>query len=139
VQVGVRPRENQSAPRTAQRFVRRGGDDIGEGHGIGIQAGGYQARHVRHVHEQVGADRIGNGPEARPIDDARIGREPRDDHLGTMFLSQTLDLIVVNDAGVGDNSVLNRLEEFAREIDLGSMRQMTTVVETHPQNRVAGI
>ena len=139
VQVGMRPRQDQAAPGTAQGLVRGRGHHIRERHRVWIQARRDQACDVRHVHEQVGADRIGDGPEARPIDDARIGGKSGHDHFWTMLLRQTLDLIVIDDAGIGDESVLNRLEEFTREIDLGPMGQVTAMIEAHSQNGVAGI
>jgi len=124
--------QNQTAARTAQGFMRGRGHHVGEWNRVRVLAGGDQPRDVRHVDEQVRADRIGDGAKARPIDDTRIGRESRDDHLGTMLLCETLHLIVVDDAGLRNDPVLDRFEELAREIDLGAMGQMTAMIEAHP-------
>ena len=48
-----------------------------------------------------------------------------------MLLRKPFDLIVVDDAGFSDEAVLHRLEEFAREVDLGAVRQMTAMIEAH--------
>src|SRR5580693_198223 len=80
-----------------------------------------------------------NGTGARPIDDARIGGKSGHDHFWTMLLREPFDLIVVDDAGGGDQAVLNRLEKFTREINLGPVGEVPAMIETHSQNRIAGI
>jgi hypothetical protein len=79
----------------------------------------------------------GNCREARPIDDARIGREAGDDHLGALLVREPLHLLVIDFTGVGTNAVLYRAEQLPGKIDLGAVREMTAVIETHAENRIA--
>jgi hypothetical protein len=64
-------------------------------------------------------------------------RESRDDHLRPVLLRQPLDLRVVDLAGDGIQPVLDCVEELAREIDLGAVRQVPPVIEAHPENGIA--
>src|SRR5579859_1553060 len=137
VQVRMRPRQNQSAARTAQRLVRGGGHHVGERHRIRVHAGGNQPRDMRHVDEQISADGIGDGAETRPVDDARIRRKTGHDHLRAMFLRQALHLIVIDDAGFGHDPVLHGLEELTGEIHLGAVRQMAAMVEAHSEDGIS--
>ncbi len=134
----VRTRENQAAARSAQGLVGGAGHHIGDGHRVGVEAGGDQSRHMRHVHEQVRAHRVGDGAETREVDEARIGREAGDDHLGSMFLRQPLHLVVVDLGGIGLDAVLHGLEQLAGEIDLGAMREVAAMIQAHAENGVAG-
>jgi len=78
------------------------------------------------------ADRIGDGAKARKVDDTRIRRESRHDHLGSMLLCEAVHLVVIDDAGLWNDPVLHRFEELAGEIDLGAMGQMAAMIEAHP-------
>ena len=75
--------------------------------------------------------------EARPVDDARIRRETGDDHLRSMLARKALHLRVVDLAGCRIEAVLDGVEELAREIDLGAVRQVPAVVEAHAEDGVA--
>ncbi len=94
---------------------------------------------MRHVDHQIGTDGIGDGPEARPIDKPRVGREAGDDHLGAMIKGQTLDLGVVDLAGLGIQAVLDRVVDLAREVRLGTVREVTAVRQAHAEHGVAGL
>ena len=135
----VGARQDQSTARTAQRLVRGGGDDIGVRDRIGIQARRHQARDVRHVDEQIGADRIGDLAEFLEVEVAGVGGETRDYHFG--FFGQRLrgECVVVDFAVVRANAVLHGAEEFAGEIHLGAVREVTAVIETHAEDGVAGL
>ncbi len=80
--------------------------------------GGDEAGDVRHVDDEVGADALGDLREARPVDDARVGREAGDDHLRPVLVGQALHLLVVDLAGIGADAVLRGAEELAGEVDL---------------------
>ena len=49
-----------SGRRARQGFVGGGGDDVRVRYRVRVHAGGDQARHVRHVDEQVSADAVGD-------------------------------------------------------------------------------
>ena len=109
------------------------------GNRIRVQTRGHQARDVRHVDEQIGADRIGDLAEFLEVEITRVGGEARDDHL--RFLGERLrgERVVVDLAVVGTDAVLHGAEKLAGEVDLGAMREMAAVIEAHAENRVAGV
>jgi hypothetical protein len=83
------------------------------GHRVRVHAGGDQAGDVGHVDEQVGADLVGDGAEARPVDDLRIGGEAGDDHLRLVLDGEALDFVVIDQALLVD-AVLDGVEELCR-------------------------
>ncbi len=103
---------------------------------IGIHTGGDQPGHVRHVHEQVGTDLVGDGAEARPVDHLRIGRETGHDHFRLVLQRQLLDFVVIDQALVVD-AVLHGVEQLARGIDLGAVGQVAAMRQRHAQDGVA--
>src|SRR5574340_924780 len=88
--------QDQAAARTAQGLVGGGGDEVGDADRIGVVARRDQTGIVRHVHEQVGTDAVGDGAEALPVDDQRVGGSARHDHLGLVFVGQLLHGVVVD-------------------------------------------
>ena len=94
---------------------------------------------MRHVDEQIGADRIGDLAEFLEVEIARVGGETRDDHF--RFLGQRLrgECVVVDLAVVRADAVLHGAEELAGEIDLGAVREMAAVIEAHAEDGVARI
>ena len=92
-----------------------------------------------HVDQQIRTDLVGNRAKARVIQVTRIGGETRDDHLGTLSQRNLLELIVVDGAIGGLDAVLHRAIGLAREVDLGTVSQVTTVIEAHAQHGVAGL
>jgi hypothetical protein len=119
--------------------VRGGRDDIGVRNRIGVQARGHEARDVRHVDEQIGADRIGNLAEFLEIEVTRIGGEARNDHLGFFGQCLSRERVVVDLAVVRTNAVLHGPEEFSGEVHLGAVREMAAVIEAHAEDGVARV
>ena len=70
VQVRMRTRQYQAPARTPQGLVRRRRHDVGIRHGIRVNARGDESRDMRHVDHEIGADRVGDRTEARPVDGA---------------------------------------------------------------------
>ncbi len=97
-------REDHAAARAAQRLVRRRRRDVGERDGIRIEAGRDEARDVRDVGEEQRADVVGDRAKSRPVDDARVRRETRDDELRTVLARERRDLFVVELARRRDTS-----------------------------------
>jgi hypothetical protein len=133
----VGARQDHAAARPAQRLVGGGRDHVCNRQRVWILACGHQAGDVRHVDEQQRADLIGNGAKAREIQHARIGRKTRHDHLRLVLQRQRLDLLVVDQPGVGAHAVLKCMKQLAGEVDLGAVCQVTTVVQAHAENHVA--
>ena len=124
--------KDEAATRAAQGLVRGRGHDVGIGHGRGVFASGHQARKVRHVDHQLGADFIGDLAQAGKIQLTRIGAVPRDDQLGIAFLGRLFDLIVIDHLGVRVHAIGNKVEESAREVDLQAVGQVAAVARSMP-------
>ena len=86
----------QAGPRAAERFVRGGGDEVGDRHGVVVQPGGDQARVVGHVDHQLGADLAGDLGELVVRNLARIGAGAGDDQLRLVLAGQPGDLVEVD-------------------------------------------
>ncbi len=73
---GIRP------PRgPAEGFVGGSSNNVGVRNRVRINAGGNQARHVRHIDEQVSADAVSDFTHFRPVNDTGVSGEATDDHL----------------------------------------------------------
>ncbi len=84
-----------------------GGDHVGEGDRVRVEAGGDQPGDVGHVDEQQRADLVGDGAEAREVEGLGVGGEAGDDHLRLMLHGQALDFVVVDQPGSGVQAVLH--------------------------------
>ena len=135
--VRVRAAQDQATARAAQGLVGRGGDHIGERHRVGVQAGGHQAGHMGHVHEQQRADLVADGAEACEVQVAAVGREARDHHLRLDGQRLRFQRVVVDQAGGRVDAVLFGMVELARETDLGAVGQVAAMGQAHAQDGVA--
>ena len=105
-------------------------------HRVRIHTSGDEASHVRHVHEQIRADLVCDGAEARPIDDLRICGKAADDHFRLAFQGDALDFVVIDHARLV-HAVGNDVEEFAGDVGLGAVGEMAAVRQRHAQHGVA--
>src|SRR5690606_27696894 len=101
--------------RTTQGLVGSGGDHVGKRHRVRVDTGGNQASDVRHVDHQVGTDLVGNRAETREIQHLRVGGEAGNDHLRLVLDGQTLDFVIVDQAGFRVQAVLHRVVGLAGE------------------------
>ncbi len=88
---------------------------------------------------EVGADLVGDRPEAGEVDDPRIGRAAGDDQLRLVLVGQALDLVEVDQAVLLAHAVLHGVEPFAREVRLGAVGQVPAGRERQAHDRVAGL
>ena len=139
LQVFVGLAQDQAAARAAQGLVGGGGGDVGDAHRAGVDAGGDQAGHVGHVHQQDGAHFVGDVTEALPVDDLGVGGEAGHDHLRLVLAGQLFHLVVVDQAGVVVQAVLDGVVHLAGEIRLGTVGQVTAGVQAHAEHGVAGL
>src|SRR5690606_3618545 len=105
--------------------------------GPGPQAGRDQPGEVRDVGHQQGADAVGDGPEAGEVDGARVGGGTADDQLRAVLGGERGDLVVV-DAALRVQAVVDRGEVGARVGDAVAVREVAAVVEAHAEHDVAG-
>ena len=103
-----------------------------------MQARRDEAGEVRHVDPQEGADLVGDLAEAREVELAGVRRPPGDDDLRGVLHGEALDLVHVDDRGLGVDAVRDDVVQAAREVDLHAVGQVTAVVEREAQQRVAG-
>ena len=82
-----------------------------------MRAAGDQAGEMRHVDEQISADRVADLAEALEVDDARIGRAAGDDHLRLVLVGEPLDLFHVDALVVAAHVIGHRLEPLAGQVD----------------------
>ena len=68
--------------------MRGAGDKIGDADRAGIETRGDQTGVVRHVHEQIRADAVGDRAKALPVDHQRVSGSAGDDHLGLVLVRQ---------------------------------------------------
>ena len=55
-----------------------------------------------------------------------------------MLARQSLDLLVIDQAGAGIHAVLHGVEQLAGEIHFGAVRQVAAVIKAHAENGVPG-
>ena len=80
-----------------------------------------------HVHHQVGAHFIRNGPEPGEVQGPGIGAGARQDQLGPACLSQLQNLVVVDDLRVILHAVGDDVEILAGDVDRTAVAQMAAV------------
>ncbi len=85
-----------------------------------------QPREMGHIDHEIGPHAVGNVPEAFEINLTRIGRAPRDDQFGLMFLRQTFHLIEIDQVVVFTHVILNGIEPFPGLVRGRPMGQMPT-------------
>ena len=107
------------------------------GIGLGCWPAGDQPGDVRHVDEKQRADRIGDLPEPRKIDDARISGSAGGDHRRPHFLGLFLQRVVIDLLGLLAHAVLRDLVKLAGKIRRMPVGEMSAVGEIHRQNFVA--
>ena len=129
--------QHQAGPRAAERFVRGGGDEVGDRHRIVVQAGRDQAGVVGHIDEQLRADFVGDLGKLAVRNFARIGAGPGDDQLRLVLAGQPRDLVEVDAVRVARHAVADEVVELAGDIQLHAVRQMAAVGQVEPQHRVA--
>ena len=130
--------QDHPAPRTAQRLVGRGGDDVRMRHRIGMQAGGHQAREVGHVDQEVGIDQVSDPAKLGEVQLACVGRPARDDHLGSVLERESFNLGHIDEQVLLAHLVRDHPVEAAREVDPHPVGQMATVRQRETENGVAG-
>jgi hypothetical protein len=88
--------QDHAAARAAQGLVGGGGRDMRMRERRGMRATRHQPGEMRHVHQEPGADGVGDGAEPREVDHAGYGRAARDDQLGLVLARKRLGLVIVD-------------------------------------------
>src|SRR5205085_11155622 len=133
------PAQDEAAAWTAQRFVRRRGDEVGKGHRVLVLPAGDQPRNVGHVHHEQRTHLLAHLGEGRELDGPRVSAGPGDDQLRLVLPGQCGDLIEVDLLGVAANAVAGDLEVLAGEVEAHTVRQVAAVGQVHGHDGVAGV
>ena len=123
----------------SQRLVSGKGDDVGHAHRVGVDPTGDQAGHVGGIEEEEGADRIGDTPDRRRIDDPGVGGCPGDDELGPMLGGQGRQLVQIQSLVAVGDAIGHEVVEATTDVDRRPVGEVAALIESHPQNGVAGV
>ena len=130
-------RQDDATTPSAQRLVRRRGDNMRMRHRVRVHAGGNKARDMGHIHHQVGVDGIGDFAELGKIEGTRIGRATSQNDLWLAGLRLVEKRIEINLRGLFINAVLLGIEPFTGQVRRGAVRQVTTCGKRHAEDRIA--
>ena len=133
----LRAAQHETAARSAQRLVRRRGDEVGVRHRARMNLRRDQPGDVRHVGDDRGADVAADLADALEIDLSRVGAGADHDHLRLVLVGETFQFFVIDALVVFSNAVRNDRVELAGEVQRMSVRQMAAVRQVHAEDRVA--
>ena len=129
--------EDEAGARTGERLVRRRGDDVAVVDGVRVQPRRDEAREVRHVAPEQRSHLVGDLAELPRLDRARVRRAAAKDHLRPVLLREREHLVVVDDARLAGDAVVDDRVEPPREVDLEAVGEVAAVIEAQRENRVA--
>ena len=90
------------------------------------------------VYHQIGAGLVGDLAQAGKVDDARVCRSARHDHLGLVREGELFQSVVVDALVRFGNAVRDDVEIFAGDVDGRAVGEVPAVGEVHAENGVAG-
>jgi hypothetical protein len=93
---------------------------------------GDQACEVGHVGEEDGAALVGDGPELRKVQLPGAGRVAGHQHLVLVLQGEAADLVVVDEAGLFVQGVVDGVDPLTRQAHLRPVGQVPTVTEVSP-------
>ncbi len=137
LQLWIAAREDDAATGATQSFVGSRRGHVGNIDWARVCATGNQTGDVSHINHKPSAYRVSDVAETLPVDDLRIGRETRHDHLWFMLAGKALDFVVIDLAGLGIQAILHCLIDTPRKIYASPVSQVTPVGEAHAQYRIA--
>ena len=128
--------ENHAAARAAKGLVCRRRHNIGIRNGARMLACCNQTSDMSNVHHEVCADLLCNLAKAREIDDTRISRSARNDHLRLLLHGDSFELVIIDRLCVLRDAVRNDVKVLAAHVNRAAVCQVTAVRETHTHDRV---
>ena len=129
-------REHQTAPRPAQRLVRRGGGDVRVRHRVlvaGEHLAGHEAGEVRHVDHQGRADLVGDLAHLGEVHPARVRRVAGHEHQRLELLGLRPHRVVVEELGLRVGAVRLLVEHLAADVRAEAVGEMPAGVQRHPE------
>ena len=131
--------ENEAGTRAGERLVRRRRDEVAVVDRVRLQTRRDETGEVRHVAEEERPDVVGDLPELRRVDCARIRRAAAHDQPRLALARLRENVVVVDHVRLPRDAVVRDRVEPAAEVDLQSMREMAAVRELQREDRVAGL
>ena len=128
--------EDHAAARAAKRFVGGRRHEIRIRNRAGVFARRDKPRDMRHIHHQQAACSIRDLAQAREINDSRIGRRARDNHLRLGFKRHLFQRIIIDDFFLFRYAVRHEMEILTGHVHRASVRQMTAVGQIHSHHRI---
>ena len=107
------------------------------GTGDGYRPDRHQAGEVRHVHQELGADLVGDGAEGGEVDDAGVGAAAGDDERGPLAQRLVAHLVVVDAPGGGIDAVVHRLPDAPAVVHGGAVREVPAMRQRHAHELLA--
>jgi hypothetical protein len=89
-----------------------------------VLAACHEAREVRHVDHEVGADGVGDRAEALEVQEARVRAPAREDQLRLALVGDALDLVHVDEARLARDLVGRDVVQAPGHVDLHAVRQV---------------
>jgi hypothetical protein len=133
--------EDQTGPGSTQSLVGGGSDHVTVLEGRSLFTGGNQTGDMGHVAQQVRTVGVGDLPEPGVVPVTGVGGSTTDDESGLVKTGIGLQLLVVDQTGLGVDSVREGLEVDGRSGDLllggvVTVSQVTTVRESETHDPV---
>src|SRR3990172_2294010 len=100
-------------------------------------AGDYQPRDVRDVGEEVGAHLLRYLTERLEVEPPGVSRRPGDDDLRPLFARLLPERVVVYEAALLVDAVLDGAIEAGREVDVPAVGQVAAVGQGQPHDLVS--
>ena len=115
------------------------GDDVAVRHWVGMHATGNEPGDVGGVEHEQGPNLVGDLPQRRRLDDARIGRGPCHDQLGPGLPGLIPEFIHVDALVATGQAVRHEVVQLAAGVDWRAVGEVPAVVEAQAQNGVSGL
>ena len=132
-----RATHGDAAPRTAEGLMGGAGNEVGDRHGIVVDARGDEPGVVGHVDHQLRAHFAGDLGEPAVRNLAGIRARAGDDQLRLVLPRQARDLVEVEQLVVAADAVVDELVEDARAVELHAVREMAAVGQVEGEHGVA--
>ena len=89
-----------------------------------------------HIDHQQRTVAVGDLAEDLEVDRSGVRRRTGDDQLRAILLDQLLDLVIVDAAGGGVDTVGDEVVELARRVNRGTVGQVPAVGQAHADDGV---
>ena len=137
--VEVLTHQDNTATWTTQGLMGGRGNDVCILHGIVEQTSSNQTSGMCHINHQQGAYLVGNLTHTLVVPLTTVSTTTTDNQLGFVLQGQLLHLVVIHTTRLLVQIITNRVIQDTGGVDVGTMREVTAVVEVHTHEGVAGL